>query len=386
VPFCARKCPYCDFNTYAVSKVPEDGYVAALIKELDLYRRDPRFYKRQVKTVFFGGGTPSILSDASISRIIDSVNQSFRISPEAEITLEANPNDADRDKLEGFKRGGVNRLSFGAQSFDSKALAFLGRDHKPEDIIQAVESSISVGLDNVSVDIIYGLPDQSLSALEEDLRAALELPITHLSTYSLTIEPGTPFYQRQERGFLKMPPDSRVAKMLDFIPTFLESRGLFRYEISNFSKPGRESAHNLVYWSGGDYLGLGAGAHSYCREYQAGQGADSVLISAKRWSNLALPAGYVEKVATQDDVVAWREQLQQKDLHFEFFYLGMRRIAGVSEEQFLKRFGFAIPEGIVSALNELAHSGFVIRDGDIIRLSAEGISLADSVFERLAGA
>jgi len=386
VPFCARKCPYCDFNTYAVSKVPEDEYVAALIKELNLYRHDPKFYKRQVRTVFFGGGTPSILSDASISRIIDSINQCFGIAPEAEITLEANPNDADKDKLEGFKRGGVNRLSFGAQSFDSKALAFLGRDHKPEDVIQAVESSISVGLDNISVDIIYGLPDQSISALEEDLRAALALPITHLSTYSLTIEPGTPFYQRQERGFLKMPPDSRVAKMLDFIPAFLESRGLFRYEISNFSKPGRESAHNLVYWSGGDYLGLGAGAHSYCGEYQADEGGDSVLISAKRWSNLALPASYVEKISLQGDVLAWREQLLQKDLHFEFFYLGMRKIAGVSEEQFLKRFGFAIPEGIVSALNELVNSGFVVREGDIIRLSAEGISLADSVFERLAGA
>ena len=386
MPFCARKCPYCDFNTYAVSKVPEDEYVAALIKELNLYRHDPKFYKRQVRTVFFGGGTPSILSDASISRIIDSINQCFGIAPEAEITLEANPNDADKDKLEGFKRGGVNRLSFGAQSFDSKALAFLGRDHKPEDVIQAVESSISVGLDNISVDIIYGLPDQSISALEEDLRAALALPITHLSTYSLTIEPGTPFYQRQERGFLKMPPDSRVAKMLDFIPAFLESRGLFRYEISNFSKPGRESAHNLVYWSGGDYLGLGAGAHSYCGEYQADEGGDSVLISAKRWSNLALPASYVEKISLQGDVLAWREQLLQKDLHFEFFYLGMRKIAGVSEEQFLKRFGFAIPEGIVSALNELVNSGFVVREGDIIRLSAEGISLADSVFERLAGA
>ncbi len=386
MPFCARKCPYCDFNTYAVSKVPEDEYVAALIKELNLYTHDPKFYKRQVRTVFFGGGTPSILSDASISRIIDSINQCFGIAPEAEITLEANPNDADKDKLEGFKRGGVNRLSFGAQSFDSKALAFLGRDHKPEDVIQAVESSISVGLDNVSVDIIYGLPDQSISALEEDLRAALALPITHLSTYSLTIEPGTPFYQRQERGFLKMPPDSRVAKMLDFIPAFLESRGFFRYEISNFSKPGCESAHNLVYWSGGDYLGLGAGAHSYCGEYQADEGGDSVLISAKRWSNLALPASYVEKISSQGDVLAWREQLPQKDLHFEFFYLGMRKIAGVSEEQFFKRFGFAIPEGIVSALNELVNSGFVVREGDIIRLSAEGISLADSVFERLAGA
>ena len=386
VPFCARKCPYCDFNTYAVAKVPEDEYVNTLLKELALYRHDPSFTGRQVKTVFFGGGTPSILSDASISRIIGEINNSFGIVSGAEITLEANPNDAAREKLSGFKQGGVNRLSFGVQSFNAKALNFLGRDHNPDDITKAVDTSIAVGLDNLSVDIIYGLPDQSVSALEKDLRAAVSLPINHLSTYSLTIEPGTPFYQRQERGFLKMPADSRVAKMLDMIPVFLRDAGFQRYEISNYSKPERESIHNLAYWSGGDYLGIGAGAHSYLGHYSSeSESATCVFLgSALRWSNIALPASYIAGLGTEKAVVAWREELNINALYFEFFYLGMRRAIGVSESEFIERFGVAIPSHLQGVINELTTDGFVSQSDGRISLTSRGVALADSVFERIS--
>jgi oxygen-independent coproporphyrinogen-3 oxidase len=337
VPFCARKCPYCDFNTYAVARPPEDEYITAVLKELDSYREDEHFIKRTVKSVFFGGGTPSLLSPTSISVIIDRISDLFGIVSNAEITLEANPNDADTQKIEGFKSAGINRISFGVQSFDNNKLVQLGRDHLAEDAVRAVEKSIDQGLDNISVDIIFGVPDQTVADLESDLKVALSLPIKHISTYSLTIEPGTPFYQRQERGLLKLPPDSRVAQMLDLIPQVLEDSGFKRYEISNYSKPGYESVHNLVYWSGGDYLGVGAGAHSYHGKYI------SALSTATRWSNLALPAHYIEKIRNYESVVAWREKLEQRDLIFEFFYLGMRRVSGVRRSDFFKRFGVVIP-------------------------------------------
>ncbi len=381
VPFCAQKCPYCDFNTYAVARVPEQEYVEAVCQELKSYRDDPRFSGRSIGTVFFGGGTPSLLSAEAIGTILDCSRTLFEIKEKSEVTLEANPHDAQRAKLEALRAAGINRLSFGVQSLDDERLQLLGRDHSSQGARDAISIAADAGFTAISLDIIFGVPGQTVAQLEGDLRQALSLPIQHLSTYSLTIEPGTPFFQRQARGLLTMPPDERVAQMLELIPEVARESGFERYEISNFARPGYESLHNMVYWSGGDYLGVGAGAHSYCARYSE----VGAIQSAERWSTLALPASYIDGVR-KGGAVSWRETLDREALIFEFFYLGMRRTElGVSRSTFAKVFAADIPEKIEQSLVELEREGFVALKGDTIRLTSRGISLADSIFERLSG-
>jgi oxygen-independent coproporphyrinogen-3 oxidase len=378
VPFCAHKCPYCDFNTYAVTKAPEREYVDAVCSEVARYATHASFAGRRVQSVFFGGGTPSFLSGAGIGEIVNTINTHFSIETGAEITLEANPNHAEKQRLQGFLNAGINRVSFGVQSFNQEQLALLGRDHSADEARQAVLSAHDVGLRNISLDIIFGVPGQSMEVLERDLEEALTLPLTHLSTYSLTIEPGTPFFQRQERGLLKLPEDSRVAQMLERIPVVLEARGFRRYEISNYAKAGYESRHNTVYWRGGDYLGVGAGAHSYCAQYDS----HGVIQSAERWSNMALPRSYQEGLE-KGLAVSWRETLDRAGLIFEFFYLGLRMMQGVTEADFMQRFGEGIPSGHKAVLSELIAEGFIEESSGAFKLSGAGVAVADSVFERL---
>jgi oxygen-independent coproporphyrinogen-3 oxidase len=217
-----------------------------------------------------------------------------------------------------------------------------------------------------------------MSQLQNDLRDAVALPITHISTYALTIEPGTPFFQRQERGLLRLPKDERVVEMLNIIPEILSLAGFRHYEISNFARPGCESEHNKVYWRGGDYLGVGAGAHSFLGCYSEG----GAIESGDRWSNLALPQSYIDGVSIGEST-SWRESLDQKALIFEFFYLGLRLIGGVSQRDFKERFGSEIPAEYTDKLKRLASEGFVEVEGNRIRLTKSGIALADSVFEQL---
>ncbi len=376
VPFCAQKCPYCDFNTYATPKAPEAEYVEALRKELRLYAEDPRLRGRAISTIFWGGGTPSLLSPGAIESVHAEARQLFGVEEGAEVTLEANPSEPDRDRYAGYCDAGVNRVSFGVQSFAPKRLALLGRDHSAEDARRAINLCVEAGISNVSLDIIFGVEEQTIEDLEYDLEVAAALPITHISTYALTIEPGTPFFQRQERGLLATPPDDLVASMLEFIPTYLARHGFSRYEISNYCRGLARSQHNEAYWLGRDYLGIGAGAHSYVAR---GEGARRV--GGVRWSNLALPASYM-KAAETETPVSWREELSPESMHFEFFYLGLRRVDGVSMNDFERLFGVSARTLYGRALQELAAEGFVRDDGDIISLTSSGIALADSVYER----
>lgn len=376
VPFCAQKCPYCDFNTYATPKVPEAEYVAALRKELRMYAEDPRFVGRKIYTVFWGGGTPSLLSPDGIALVHQEARQLFGIEDGAEVTLEANPSEPSRERYAGYRDAGVNRISFGVQSFSPKRLQMLGRDHSGDDARRAVNLCVEAGIPNVSLDIIFGVAEQTVEDLEFDLQAASELPIQHISTYALTIEPGTPFFQRQERGLLKMPTDALVASMLERIPTYLAARGFSRYEISNYSRDGARSRHNEAYWIGSDYLGIGAGAHSYVAQYDGER-----RIAGSRWSTLALPATYMKASGTVSSV-SWREELSIESLQFEFFYLGLRRMVGVSSRDFEKFFRVAARSIYGDALRELSDEGFISDDGDRISLTTTGIALADSVYER----
>jgi oxygen-independent coproporphyrinogen-3 oxidase len=227
------------------------------------------------------------------------------------------------------------------------------------------------------LDLIYGVPGQTLEELRHDLEVATSLPIDHLSAYALTIEHGTPFYQRQERGLLRMPADDLVAEMMDEIPNLMKERGFARYEISNYAKPGKESRHNTAYWIGADYLGLGAGAHSLLTHHEAQR-----RVSALRWCNLAQPDAYMKGAGAQA-ATSWREKLDVAALAFEFFYLGLRLTKGVSKARFEELFGVSVAERFGSVLDALVIEGFLEQDQDTIRLSPSGVKLSDSVFERL---
>lgn len=376
VPFCAHKCPYCDFNTYATPTAPEAEYVQALKSELAMYASDSRFAGRALATIFFGGGTPSLLSPDAIGDIIDAARQSFGLVEGAEVTLEANPSTPSIERYREYRDAGINRVSFGVQSFHQSRLELLGRDHSVDDAKRAVRQCVEAGIPNVSVDIIFGVSGQTIADLEHDLDTALSLPISHLSTYALTIEPGTPFFQRQERGLLSMPPDETVAAMLEAIPARMSPHGFARYEISNYAKPGCESRHNEVYWIGGDYLGIGAGAHSYVGGYESER-----LVTGERWSTLALPASYMRSAGTPS-TVSWRESLSVESLQFEFFYLGLRRMCGVYLPDFEKRFGVSARMLYGKVFQELCDEGFLSDGGDTISLTTQGIALADSIYER----
>jgi putative oxygen-independent coproporphyrinogen III oxidase len=256
LPWCVRKCPYCDFNSHAApSSVPEDDYVRALLADL---RGDLAIAAgRPVESVFFGGGTPSLFSARAIGRILDGVAAVLPLAGDAEVTLEANPGTLERGRFADYAGAGVNRVSLGAQSFSAAQLATLGRIHSPDDIDAAILDLEAAGLDNFNLDLMYALPGQDVDAALDDLHRALSLGPAHLSLYQLTLEPGTAFYHRPPQ----LPDEDAALGMQLAIQAELASAGLEQYEVSGYAQPGRRCRHNLAYWNFGDYLGLGAGAH-----------------------------------------------------------------------------------------------------------------------------
>lgn len=379
IPFCFHKCPYCDFNAYAVSAVPEKDYVSALLAELDFRASLPEWKARMVQSIYFGGGTPSLFQPASIRKIISAVCKTFPLDENAEISIEANPGTVTAESLAGYKEAGVNRLSLGAQSFDRTVLKNLGRMHFPEQIESAVEGARAGGLHNINIDLIYGAPEQTLAMLSQDLHATLSLKPTHVSAYGLTIEKGTPFYLSFKKGALKLPPEDSVAEMMEHLNEFLPSHGLVRYEVSNFALPGKEARHNLAYWNGSDYLGLGAGAHSYCATASREQ-----LDFGTRWSNFALPHKYITETVAHGKAESWHDRLSFEQAVFEFFFLGLRKIEGVSATAFEHRFGVSA-QSLYPALFDVLREGRLVKvEGDRIALTARGLMLADSVIENFA--
>ena len=287
IPYCVSKCPYCDFNSHVAARIPEEEYTQALLRELRHYSESEAWANRPVKTIFFGGGTPSTFQGTSIGAILDETARLFHFDERMEITLEANPGAVDAGRFRDYRRCGVNRISVGAQTFDAKLLQFLGRVHSADETRQALSSIREAGFDNFSLDLIYGIPGQTVDGVSQDLSQALACEPPHLSAYNLTIEEGTPFHARYRQGLLKPLDEEVEIEMADRIQRTLAQAGLERYEISNYARPGLESRHNVNYWEGGDYLGVGAGAHSHHRKPEDPLG--------ERWQNERLPTGYMRR-------------------------------------------------------------------------------------------
>ncbi|MGA3229139.1 MAG: radical SAM family heme chaperone HemW, partial [Candidatus Binatus sp.] len=272
IPWCQSKCPYCDFNSHAASSWPEAQYTRALISELE-YRADttPSYSGQRIRTIFFGGGTPSLFDPKSIGEIIDAANRVCGIEHDAEITLEANPGTVDLAKLGGMRAAGVNRISFGAQSFNDATLKFLGRIHSAGETRAAARMAHRAGFDRLNLDLIFAVPGQTVAEVLFDIESAAALEPDHISAYNLTFEEGTAFFTDLKRGRIKQLATDEQAAMYQTVREEIPRRGYAMYEISNYAAPGHEARHNLTYWRAQTYLGIGAGAHSYAGDGRGGQ-------------------------------------------------------------------------------------------------------------------
>lgn len=377
IPFCLHKCPYCDFNTYAVPRVPEEEYIEALLAELDYRLFESAWRGREVQTIYFGGGTPSLFSGGGIRSIISFICRRLPVATDAEISMEINPGTASIDLLSSFHAAGVNRASFGVQSFQSRVLKTLGRMHTPEQAEIVVDNARAAGFQNVSIDLIYGVPNQSMDDLHADLNKVQLLNPDHISAYGLTIEKGTPFFQRYRTGRLKLLDEGLVVDMMETLCQRLEEIDLNRYEISNFAKPGYEARHNMAYWDGDDYLGLGAGAHSFSSLGRM----DAENAHPARWANYALPNKYMKEAISKGKAESWSDTLSEKDLMFEFFFLGLRKCRGVRLDDFSARFGSSVYEVYPTLMKVLSQQGYLqTRDG-YLALTQKGLLFADTVIE-----
>jgi oxygen-independent coproporphyrinogen-3 oxidase len=322
LPWCVRKCPYCDFNSYAVREtLPEAAYVSALERDLESQAVEVR--GRPIVSVFFGGGTPSLFTPAAIGRVLEAARRHLSVAPDAEVTLEANPGTVERGRFSGYREVGVNRVSLGAQSFDARQLEQLGRIHSPEETMRAAEELHAAGLSNFNLDLMYALPGQDVSGALRDIDAALALQPAHLSHYQLTLEAGTQFAAKPP----VLPADDTAAEILAAAQERLARAGFEQYEVSAYATAGRECRHNLNYWSFGDYLGVGAGAHGKLTDAASG----TLVRTSQQREPRRYQSGSPHAIA--------RNPVAPRDLPFEFMMNALRLTRGFPVALYAERTG-----------------------------------------------
>lgn len=351
IPWCIKKCPYCDFNSHnKPNQLPEVEYVDCLISDLE--QALPLIWGRSIRSIFIGGGTPSLFSPKSIERLLQGVRSRTNLSPMAEITIEANPGTVDNDHIQGYSQAGINRISFGIQSFNDKHLKVLGRVHDGADAIKAIIQAKKY-FDNINLDIIYGLPEQTEADLSADLDMALSFETSHLSCYNLTLEPNTAFYINPPRG---LPDNDLCYAMQDIIVDTLAKGELTRYEISAYAKHNRQCQHNVNYWQFGDYLGIGAGSHSKLSF------SDKIIRQVRQKH----PQNYITAVSKNEHIVE-DKIIDKKDLPFEFMLNTLRLMDGFSTALFALRTGLSL-SAVLPILSIAQDKGFIhpLRNGRIV--------------------
>jgi putative oxygen-independent coproporphyrinogen III oxidase len=347
LPWCVRKCPYCDFNSHqAPDSLPEELYINALIKDFE--EQLPAIWGRRLISIFFGGGTPSLFSAQGIERILVEINSRFRFGADIEITLEANPGTLDETRFKGFRLAGVNRLSLGIQSLQDEKLKALGRIHNRDYALRAIEIAKRVGFDNFNVDLMHGLPNQTLDDAMSDLEDAMSWQPPHLSWYQLTIEPNTLFHHQPP----VLPPEEDLFDIQEQGKLLLASKGFLQYEVSAYSQRDRQCAHNLNYWEFGDYLGIGAGAHSKITDMETQQ-------ITRHWQ-VKNPRDYLDP---QKKFVAETKVISDEDVVFEFMMNALRLNAGVAVSTFSERTGLSV-DVLKSVMIEARWKGLLVDDED----------------------
>lgn len=368
IPFCVKKCNYCDFFSASGSEEEQEAYVQAMVQEIHLYQEKFRPY--EVKTIFLGGGTPSLLSGSQTERIFQSLHDSFEIARDAEITMEMNPGTVDLQKLKQYKEIGVNRLSIGLQSAQNRELKMLGRIHTFEDFLETWKEVEKAGFENRNIDLMSALPGQKLETWEDTLRKVLALQPEHISAYSLILEEGTPFYNWYESGRFnagdwELPTEEEEYTMGERTIQILQEAGMHRYEISNYAKPGKECRHNLGYWNRTEYLGIGAGSSS--------------LIGETRFNHIRDRKEYIEMIRRGEDVDTEQEFLSTESQMEEFMYLGLRKTEGISRTAFQDYFQKSLDEIYGMIIEKLSDENLLECDGDRVRLSHRGMDVSNCV-------
>lgn len=363
IPFCVKKCEYCDFLSWNAGEEERQQYVAALLSEIESYREFAKGYR--VSTIFIGGGTPSVLLPKQMEDILQKIYEIFELERRPEITIEVNPGTVDEEKLQCYKENGVNRLSMGLQSVKDEKLRLLGRIHTYQEFVESYELARKAGFDNISIDLISSVPGQTLQEWKEELETAAAQNPEHISVYQLIIEEGTPFYEKYAEHPELLPDEETSREIYLWTGKFLKEAGYEQYEISNYAKPGKESRHNLKYWKRGDYLGLGLGAASMVRNI--------------RMSNTKDMRTYLErcdKPKTMREDVQFLEEPRQME---EFMFLGLRKTRGVSKKEFKRIFGREMDMVYEKALHKCLENGMLLEHKDRIFLSEEGTLLSNMV-------
>ncbi|HLW69204.1 MAG TPA: radical SAM family heme chaperone HemW [Candidatus Binataceae bacterium] len=370
IPYCHSKCPYCDFNSHAASSWPEQAYTDALIAEMRARAAEPNWSGGRVKTIFFGGGTPSLFAPRSIGALIDAAAAIFGVEADAEITLEANPGTVDSAKLAGFRIAGVNRISFGAQSFNPAILKFLGRLHSAEETRAAARAVRRAGFARLNLDLIFAVPGQTAADVLNDIAEVVALEPDHVSAYNLTFEEGTVFFAERKRGRIRELSNDAQAAIFSTVRHEIPRRGYPMYEISNYAAPGHEARHNLTYWHAESYLGLGAGAHSFAQS----------AIGGRRWWNEKAPSRYIELVRANKIAEVGGETIDRPAAMSEFVFLNLRLRDGFAIAEFERRFGQPLDDSFAGVSRRLVEDGLLISRGGRVFLSDRGVELGDSVF------
>ena len=357
IPFCIKKCDYCDFLSGPSGPKEQADYVDALLEEINAAEEGKG---RSVSSVFIGGGTPSVLDERFIGEILNHIRRKFQIADHAEITIEVNPGTADRNKLQAYRTYGINRLSIGLQSPDDRELKILGRIHNYEQFLETYRSAREAGFDNINIDLMSAIPDQTYEGWIHNLRTVAGLDPEHISAYSLIVEEGTPFWERE----LDLPDEDTEYRMYEDTAAILGEYGFHQYEISNYAKKGYACRHNLVYWQGGDYLGLGLGSSSY--------------MDGVRFHNTTDFNTYVNQGAYVED----REELSVQAKMEEFMFLGLRMNEGVTRAAFEQSFGVPIEAVYLETLRKLKEQGLLQMVAGRIALTDKGMDLANYVMAK----
>jgi oxygen-independent coproporphyrinogen-3 oxidase len=369
IPYCLKKCGYCDFNTYTPQELKTTGitrlatrYIDAALSEIELASR--QVGRADVPSIFFGGGTPSLMPAAELVRVIAKIRERFDVLADAEITVEVNPDSVSLEFLEELRAGGGTRISMGMQSAVPHVLAALDRTHNPENVIRSTEWVRQAGFEHCSVDLIYGVPGESIEDWRSSITAALSLPIDHISAYALIVEKGTKLAAQVERGELVLPSEDETAEKYLMMDGAAESQGFDWYELSNWAKPGGQSRHNIAYWDGSFWWGIGPGAHSY--------------LGNRRWWNIKHPTTYQTKLATGETPIAAQEELGAAELDAEFLMLNIRMRSGIERSR-LNQKRMEIAERFAASGHADSASW---HDGRLV-LTASGRLIADRIVREL---
>jgi len=364
IPFCRQKCFYCDFPSYAGLEKLFDDYAAALCREID--RRSGLFSACRVDTVFFGGGTPTLLPVKTLTSILETLQRRFSVLGDAEISTEANPGTIDRETLRALRSAGFNRLSIGVQSFSDRVLQAAGRIHTGRQAIQAVLAAQAAGFDNISIDLMYGLPEQTLQDVSSSLRQAVDLPVSHVSVYGLKVEETTPLEAALSAGRVTLPEEDDELAMYELATRFLPDHGYLRYEISNYAQPGKECRHNLKYWRYQSYLGFGAAACSF--------------FADERLTNTMDVREYIVDVNADKSPVAIKERIEKDTAMAEYVFLALRTKEGIRFAEFFHRFCVDFPSYYMEEIKTLRQQQLIYVTAHGIGLTVLGMRFGNRVF------